>query len=45
MNAVFRFYSLILSTKVGHTREKDSGFVQTLQGAVIIIFIKAAALV
>lgn len=41
MNTVFSIYSLIVSTKVGHTEEKDCGFVQRLKGTVIITFIQA----
>lgn len=43
MNTVSRVYGLLVSTEVGHTGEKESGFVQRLKGMAIITFVEAAA--
>lgn len=43
MKTVSRVYGLIVSTKVGHTGEKESGFVQRVKATAIITFIKAEA--
>lgn len=42
-NTVSRVYSLIVSTKVGHAGENESGFVQRVKVTAIITFIKAEA--